>query len=396
MAGTLYPRVASAVLAFVMALFTLLLPAASAAGQATQQGLPDLAGKSDEQRQAAYGTLTFAIDDWEKGTIVAEKPLAIVTYRGGATDEAAARLSVWTGIAARVDDDLITLWDELYIDRSGKVIRTLPGVEHGIPGYFAADSQLSFRTAQYAGAYPWADVPTDQEASQTGAKPFPNGEAASVYGTPTELSTADGLIKPLSLIPAAIPVKPYEPKPAHMKPIAREPLDIRDHWARSYILDLMAKGIISGYEDGTIRPNLTLTRAEFVKLLADALQLEKTANIVYQDTENHWAKSYIAAVAQVGIARADESGLFRPNDPITRLEMMEMLQNTLQLQGKRGSQQKKTFTDTKGLTKAELDALQTVTSAGLVQGYQDGSVHPQGKLKRAEAFVVIAKLLALP
>ncbi|WP_341299381.1 Ig-like domain-containing protein [Lysinibacillus sp. FSL H8-0500] len=163
--------------------------------------------------------------------------------------------------------------------------------------------------------------------------------------------------------------------------------DTGGHWAQASIADMYKNGIIQGYEDGTFRPDhsitrehmavmlaraLTLppvrpvrpfhdvavdspyyeaiyqlqtagvidgtngafhpqtamTRAELAKVLVLAFGYESDGNSTFQDVPNtHWAHNYIAALEQQGIALGDQ-GKFKPNAPVTRAEFATFLYRT--------------------------------------------------------------------
>lgn len=90
---------------------------------------------------------------------------------------------------------------------------------------------------------------------------------------------------------------------------------------------LHARNIISGYDDGTFRPNETLTRAQAAKIIALSLNLD-TTNIKdpgFKDvSKKDWAYKYIAALANKGIVVASESE-YKPNNPITRAQMAKII-----------------------------------------------------------------------
>ena len=108
---------------------------------------------------------------------------------------------------------------------------------------------------------------------------------------------------------------------------------------------LYARNIISGYDDGTFRPNETLTRAHAAKIIALALDLD-TTNI--QDPEfkdvpkEHNAYKYIAALANQGIIVGSE-GQYKPNNPLTRAQMAKIISLAYNLKSE--DSQQLVFTD---------------------------------------------------
>ena len=94
------------------------------------------------------------------------------------------------------------------------------------------------------------------------------------------------------------------------------------------VLELANRGYISGYKDGTFRPNQAITRGQAAKMLALALNLNITnqRNPGFRDVpEDHDFYRYIAALANEGIINGYEDKTFRPNEPINRNQMAKIL-----------------------------------------------------------------------
>lgn len=90
---------------------------------------------------------------------------------------------------------------------------------------------------------------------------------------------------------------------------------------------LVSLGVINGYEDGTFRPEKTITRAEIAKVLVEALGYGKlvgddSAN--FSDTKGHWADGYIAVAAGTGLVTGYPDGSFRPDQAVTYSEALTM------------------------------------------------------------------------
>ena len=91
---------------------------------------------------------------------------------------------------------------------------------------------------------------------------------------------------------------------------------------------LVALGVINGYEDGTFRPEKTITRAELAKVLVEALgygQLVAGANSNFSDTQNHWANGYVAIAAGTGLVIGYPDGTFLPDKAVTYDEALTMV-----------------------------------------------------------------------
>jgi hypothetical protein len=104
--------------------------------------------------------------------------------------------------------------------------------------------------------------------------------------------------------------------------------DIADTDYEEAIEMLSALGIIDGYEDGTFKPERTITRAEMAKLMVVTLgygDLVAGAKSNFADTQGHWADAWIALAAGRGIVIGDGDGKFRPDAVVSYDEAITML-----------------------------------------------------------------------
>ena len=90
------------------------------------------------------------------------------------------------------------------------------------------------------------------------------------------------------------------------------------HWAYEFVKQLVEDGTVKGYEDGSFRPDGTVTRAEFVKMIGKGQTVKEKDYI--DVPKNHWGYDYIMAA---GFKTEDEK--FLPDTPITRAEVLELL-----------------------------------------------------------------------
>ncbi len=172
--------------------------------------------------------------------------------------------------------------------------------------------------------------------------------------------------------------------------------DISGHWAEQYIIKLIQKGIVTGYKDGTIKPNGVLTRAEiavvFVKM--KGLKLVDKPDVKFKDDSNipSWAKPYVYAAYKAGIIEGYNDKTFRASNILTRTEMAAMLVRSI---GYKESTNKLGFTDAKSIPKWAVGYVTTAYDIKLINGYKGNMFVPNGKVTRAEAFTMISKSLDL-
>ncbi len=100
-------------------------------------------------------------------------------------------------------------------------------------------------------------------------------------------------------------------------------------WYNNAISTLSNAGIVSGYPDGTFRPNAPITRAEMSKIIALFAKLDKTTDR-FSDIAGHWAEAYIKLAAGNGWIEGYPDGSFRPNQSITRAETVTMINRVLE------------------------------------------------------------------
>lgn len=101
-------------------------------------------------------------------------------------------------------------------------------------------------------------------------------------------------------------------------------------WYNNPISTMSALGIITGYPDGTFKPNKPITRAEFAAIAARFDETQSGKSATFSDVIGHWAAK------EIGIAYANEwikgypDGTFKPDQNITRAEAMTMINRVLE------------------------------------------------------------------
>lgn len=164
--------------------------------------------------------------------------------------------------------------------------------------------------------------------------------------------------------------------------------DINGHWAKDNILNMVQKGVISGYPDGTFRPDRTITRAEFVTLLVKAFNMQVQTGKEFTDTQNHWAKDNIATAYSKGIVKGISESQFEPDAEITREQMTIMIAYAANLGS---SQYSLKYEDQNQISAWAVWGVSTSTEKNIVSGYPDNTFRPQNTATRAEALTAIIK-----
>ncbi|KGG79948.1 hypothetical protein Y919_09055 [Caloranaerobacter azorensis H53214] len=170
-------------------------------------------------------------------------------------------------------------------------------------------------------------------------------------------------------------------------------VDIKGHWAENCIQALIEHNIIKGYPDKTIRPDNFITRAEAAALICRALKLEEKNKLFtgYIDFIPKWAKGYVIAATEKGIFEGYPGRIFKPNNKITRQEMVTVL-----MRGFNKKLEKEieiNFEDKDDIQDWALGHVKAGIYHKIIEGYPDNTFRPNNSITRAEVFTMICKLL---
>lgn len=103
-----------------------------------------------------------------------------------------------------------------------------------------------------------------------------------------------------------------------------------DAWYAEAVEEMTGYSLISGYSDGTFRPSAKITRAEFVTILSRIPHDDKGTEGSFADVpKTHWAYGAVQTALAQGWVTGDPSGNFRPDDSITRAEVVTVLNRIL-------------------------------------------------------------------
>ena len=144
---------------------------------------------------------------------------------------------------------------------------------------------------------------------------------------------------------------------------------------------------VTGYTDGTFRPGGQITRAEAAKMLLQMMEDQSNGSFPTNFTDvqaGSWYAGAVTTLASRGIITS--GGEFRPNVPITRGEFVEMLTRLSKYSGNAA------FTDVTA-DDSFYEAISTASAQGWIKGYSDGSFRSDNNLTRAEAVVILNRML---
>ncbi|ANY65471.1 hypothetical protein BBD42_02570 [Paenibacillus sp. BIHB 4019] len=187
--------------------------------------------------------------------------------------------------------------------------------------------------------------------------------------------------------------------------------DIKGHWAEQAITTLAQQGYVKGVGDGKFAPNRSVTRAEWVTMLALAFfdpassvsdaPGTQSAHSFSDVAESHWAGASIQAAVEAGLLNGYEDGTFRPNRAITREEMAVMLSRfaawkSLNVAAEASADSQAVadaFADSGAVADWAKSSINTAIQLGLMKGRSNTQFAPKGELTRAEGATIVVRLL---
>jgi hypothetical protein len=241
-------------------------------------------------------------------------------------------------------------------------------------------NKLDVGTDNHSGAF------TDTLSSLTaGTAYYFQGYATNSQGT------ADGAVMSFSTT-GTTPTTPAAPTTPVFSDVSAS------YWGYDAISSLSSKGIVSGYPDGTFKPDASITRAEFATMLVKALGLDTTGTTgQFTDvTADSWYYGSVNAAASAGLVSGMGDNLFAPNALITREQMAVMVSKAL---GNKAPATNGTelnaFSDSSSVSSWAVSGMEEAVKAGIVSGMTADTLAPQADATRAQAAVMIYKLLTV-
>ncbi len=161
-------------------------------------------------------------------------------------------------------------------------------------------------------------------------------------------------------------------------------------WAKDEIHYMAEKEVLNGYaEDGTFRPDDPVTRAQFIKMIAETFGLTATTPISYSDVPStEWFYPYIAKAKAQGFLLEDYGTKLNPNGELTREEAAALLARYLDLDATQ-KVATSTYSDYNSISAKYKEYVLQASYVGLFQGDADGKFSPSRILKRCEAAAIL-------
>ncbi len=173
--------------------------------------------------------------------------------------------------------------------------------------------------------------------------------------------------------------------------------DLVGHWSAPFVEALAAKGLVKGFLDGSFQPDRQVTRAQFAALIVAAFPEAESIRPVRQFPDvlaNFWAAQAIRQAQAQGFLSGFPDGSFRPNAPLTRVQAVVALVNGLGI-GSGRSQSLLVYSDRAQVPSYAVEPVAAATERQMVVGYPDPyRFRPLEPITRAETTALVHQALA--
>ncbi|CEO35601.1 glucan endo-1 [[Clostridium] sordellii] len=168
--------------------------------------------------------------------------------------------------------------------------------------------------------------------------------------------------------------------------------DISQHWAKKEINQFISSGYVNGYEDGTFRPDNSITRAEFVKLVNKYFGFNNKEDIKFSDINtNDWYYNDICIASKSGYINGYEDKTFKPNKTITREEVSKIL---ISIKNKQDNVYDKLnkYPDKNKISNWAKPYVEGAIEQGYLKGNDLGFLNPTNNITRAESITILSRV----
>lgn len=168
--------------------------------------------------------------------------------------------------------------------------------------------------------------------------------------------------------------------------------DYEGHWAQDAIQRWLDMGYVTGYTDGSFKPEGFVTRAEFVRMINNSFGFTETAEIAFVDVvEDNWYYKEIQKALKAGYITGVSETQFAPTDYITREQAAIIIARILNIKGNESMAD--VFIDSSQISIWSKEYVGTASELQLIKGYEDNSFKPQDYIKRSEAVTFLDRVL---
>ncbi len=170
--------------------------------------------------------------------------------------------------------------------------------------------------------------------------------------------------------------------------------DLKGHWAESTLATWMDMGLLHGYADGTVHPDGTVTKAEFITFVNRIFGYYETAETNYTDVSNSdWFAEQAAIAKGSGYMDWYQQEHLNPKQAITRQDVCAILYAVMQLQVSEDMASLQGFSDHSTIPEWSRVYVAGAVEKGYLGGYPDKTLRVENSITRAEAMVMLNKVM---
>ena len=165
--------------------------------------------------------------------------------------------------------------------------------------------------------------------------------------------------------------------------------DTVNHWAAASIKRMGTLGYIDGMGDGTFRPDGTVTKGQFIKMVISAMGLPVGSSA------GHWSQAYVntAEAANILSKYINVSSAAALDEPISREEMASVVARAVEYKNGAATNAASNFTDKDAISAWAVNDVSAASSMSIVTGFEDGSFRPADDATRAQAATMLERLV---
>lgn len=171
--------------------------------------------------------------------------------------------------------------------------------------------------------------------------------------------------------------------------------DIAGYWAEQYVSALAQRQIIGGFPDNTFKPNHPITRAQFAAIAVRAFNLPMGGSGAFVDVpNNYWAAAAIRAVSNASLVTGFPDGTFRPEERITRAQALVVLTKALGNRTTPNPAALERYVDRQAVPEWALDSMARAANAGIIVNFPNANlIDPNRVATRGEVTALIYQTL---
>ncbi|MBB6673782.1 SwmB domain-containing protein [Cohnella nanjingensis] len=170
--------------------------------------------------------------------------------------------------------------------------------------------------------------------------------------------------------------------------------DTKGHWAEAPLNDWMQKGLLKGYDDGAVKPDEPITRAELMALVNRAFSFTKKADIRFKDLKaSDWEYADVQLAVQAAYIQGYDDQTIRSGNQVTRQEAASIVSRLQKLEG--NAEAADSLADSASFPIWSKDAIGAIVKSGIMRGYEDNRFRAERPITRAEAIVTLQRVIGV-